>query len=175
MQDLNIFSVDEILALAAIDLEKEQLSDGLYKLKHLLNQGVVADELDAMLGSVYAKLKLFNSAAEHYGHLLERNETRQHERFQLGMVNYEMGNNELALKCWDKVLEIEPSYPPVLFHKAILMLELEEVRTAKKLLNFLLDVVEDTNYYAEQAQSILEELATMAMSANENRTVLETH
>jgi len=175
MQNLDIFTVDEVLALAEIDLEKERLADSLYKLKHLSQQGVVADELDAMLGSVYAKLKLFSSAAEHYSQLLERNDTRQHERFQLGMVNYEMGNNDVALKCWDQVLEIDPSYPPVLFHKAILMLELEEVSTAKKLLNFLLEVVDKTNYYAEQASTILEELATLAVNAENNKSILETH
>jgi len=174
MQNLDIFTVDELLALAEIDLEKKMLADSLHKLKHLSLQGVVNDELDAMLGSVYAKLKLFTSAAQHYSQLLERNDTRLHEQFQLGMVNYEMGNNDIALKCWDKVLEVEPSYPPVLFHKAILMLELEDVITAKKLLDFLLEVVDKTNYYAEQANTILEELATLAINS-ENKPALETH
>ncbi|EHU9472031.1 tetratricopeptide repeat protein [Vibrio vulnificus] len=175
MQNLDIFSTDEVLALAELDLEREKFEDGLYKLKHLSQQGVINDELDAMLGSTYAKLKLFNSSAEHYGRLLERNDTRLHERFQFGMVNYELGNNDVAIKCWDRVLETEPFYPPVLFHKALLLLELDQVEDASRLLNTLLSSVEETNYYAEQATNIVKELDTLSARTERNQQLVEVH
>lgn len=175
MQNLDIFNTDEVLALAELDLERENFQDSLYKLKYLSQQGVVNDELDAMLGSAYAKLKLFNSAAEHYDRLLERNDTRLHERFQLGMVNYELGNNDVAIKCWDRVLETEPFYPPVLFHKALLLIELNQTEDAKRLLNALLGAVEETNYYAEQATNILKELDTLSARTERIQQPAEVH
>lgn len=158
MNNFDWLSVEEILALAALELENEKLEQPLVKLKYLLEQGVENEELYSMLGSVYAKLKLFESAAEQYEQLLSRNENRLHEKFQLGMVHYQMGNNDLAFTHWDSVLESDSTYPPVLFHKAVLMIELDEISGAEKLLNLLLSSVDETNYYAEQANNILEEL-----------------
>ncbi len=158
MQQIELFSTDELLVLAALDLEQEKLEEGLRKLKYLVKQDIVSDELDSMLGSVYAKLQLFGSAVDHYSALLERDPSRLHERFQLGMVYREMNEDSNAVECWDTVLEVEESYPPVLFHKALLLLVNEEVEDSKQLLQQLLNTADQDNYYVERARDVLEEL-----------------
>lgn len=159
MQHIELFSTDELLALAALDLEQENLAEGLEKLKYLLRQEVISDELDSMLGSVYAKLQLFSDAVEHYSALLERTPSRQHERFQLGMVYREMDELAKAVECWDKVLEEQENYPPVLFHKALLLLATDDVEECSSLLQQLIATADSDNYYVERARGALEELS----------------
>ncbi|WP_318468202.1 tetratricopeptide repeat protein [Photobacterium leiognathi] len=158
MQHLDLFNTDELLALAALDLEKENLAEGLEKLKYLTSKEIVSDELDSMLGSVYAKLQLLQNAVDHYSALLNRTPSRLHERFQLGMVYRELNEFEKAAENWDAVLEVEENYPPVLFHKALLLLAVDDAKESKVLLNRLLETADKDNYYVERAQGVLEEL-----------------
>ncbi|MEZ8082578.1 tetratricopeptide repeat protein [Enterovibrio norvegicus] len=158
MQHLDLFNTDELLALAALDLEKENLAEGLEKLKYLARSETVSDELDSMLGSVYAKLQLFQYAVEHYSALLNRSPSRLHEKFQLGMVYREMDEYEKAAECWDSVLESEENYPPVLFHKALLLLTIDDENESKVMLKQLIATADEDNYYVERARGVLEEL-----------------
>ncbi|MCG7489163.1 tetratricopeptide repeat protein [Vibrio sp. Of14-4] len=161
MLNLNLFSTEELLALSAQDLEKNELATGLEKLKFLLDQGVVSDELDSMLGSVYAKLQLFTEAAERYSALLDRDPSRLHERFQLGMVYRELGETSKALENWDQVLSTDSNYPPVLFHKALVLLAENETKDAEDLLMQLTSTAEADNYYAERAVELINELGAI--------------
>lgn len=158
MQHFDLFNTDELLALAALDLEKENLAEGLEKLKYLVKQETVSDELDSMLGSVYAKLQLFQYAVEHYSALLNRTPSRLHERFQLGMVYRELNELDKAVENWDLVLEEEENYPPVLFHKALLLLNADDEEECKVLLRKLAETADKDNYYVERALGVLEEL-----------------
>ncbi|OEE65033.1 hypothetical protein A1OS_15495 [Enterovibrio norvegicus] len=175
MQYLELFSTEELLALAALDLEKEQLDQGLQKLKYLTKQSVVSDELDSMLGSVYAKLRLFDSAAEHYALLLDRTPSRLHERFQLGMVYREMNELEKAAECWDVVLKEDGTYPPVLFHKALLHLTIEDVSESKTLLNKLIASADSDNYYVERARNVLEDIKLSESEPKPTTSIDQVH
>lgn len=161
MQYFDLLTTEELLALAALDLEEDRISKGLIKLKYLVSKEVVSDELDSMLGSIYAKLKLFNIAAEHYSKLLHRTPSRLHERFQLGMVYREMNEIEKAIECWEQVLVEEHNYPPVLFHKALLLMTKNDESEAKIIFEQLVNTADKDNYYVERAQSILEELSIL--------------
>ncbi|BDA01031.1 TPA: tetratricopeptide repeat protein [Vibrio cholerae] len=158
MQHFDLFNTEELLALAALDLEKESLYDGLEKLKYLVKKEVVSDELDSMLGSVYAKLQLFQYAVEHYSALLQRDPSRLHERFQLGMVYREINEFDKAVESWDQVLKVEENYPPVLFHKALLLLTVDDETECKTLLKQLIATADKDNYYVERARGVLDEL-----------------
>ncbi|CAH7138883.1 TPR_REGION domain-containing protein [Vibrio chagasii] len=166
--ELELFSSDELLALAAIDLEKNELALGLEKLKLMRKKGVVSDELDSMLGSVYAKLQLFIDAAECYSRLLERAPSRVHERFQLGMVYREIGEIDKALEHWDMVLGDEPNYPPVLFHKAVLLLNNNDESECRYLLTLLIESAEEDNYYAQNGKKLIDELNSGDTSQDTN-------
>lgn len=159
MLHFEMFSTEELLAFAALDLENDNLFQGMEKLKHLKNNQVESDELDSMLGSVYAKLQLFHQAVEHYSALLERTPSRLHERFQLGMVYREMNELGKAAECWDGVLDVEENYPPVLFHKALLLILTGEEVQAISLLQQLVATAESDNYYVERALGVLEEIS----------------
>ncbi|MCE2597103.1 tetratricopeptide repeat protein [Motilimonas cestriensis] len=159
---LELFEADELIALAAINLEKEELGPALEILNYLKQQKLESDELDSMLGSIYAKLQLFDKAARHYRALLDRSPDRLHEKFQLGMVYREMNDTVSALSYWEQVLELSPDYPPVLFHKGTLLLINNDVESAKQLLIHLIDVADKDNYYVERALEVLDEIANTA-------------
>ncbi|MEZ8235991.1 tetratricopeptide repeat protein [Vibrio lentus] len=158
MLKLNLFTTEELLALSANDLDRNELSLGLEKLKFMKEQGIISDELDSMLGSVYAKLKLFTASAESYSELLKRAPSRLHERFQLGMVYREIGEIDKAMENWEMVLVSEPNYPPVLFHKAVILLSNNEERESIRLLTLLNETAESDNYYVKSGREIMNEL-----------------
>ncbi len=177
MQHFELLNTDELLALAALDLEKENLAEGLEKLKYLVKQETVSDELDSMLGSIYAKLQLFHYAVEHYSALLSRTPSRLHERFQLGMVYRELNELNKAVENWDLVLEEEEFYPPVLFHKALLLLSAaDDEEECKVLLRKLTETADKDNYYVERALGVLGELdATGDLVTPISRKLDEVH
>ncbi|WP_339388251.1 hypothetical protein [Vibrio caribbeanicus] len=170
MLNLSLFSAEELLALSAQDLEKNELAMALEKLKYLDDQGVISDELDSMLGSIYAKLQLFSESSDRYSALLERSPSRIHEKFQLGMVYREMGEVDKALEKWDEVLESESDYPPVLFHKALVLLSEGDEKEAEHLLKLLSDSAEQDNYYAERGRELMAELGSAAPSIEDTST-----
>lgn len=174
MLNLSLFSTEELLALSAQDLEKNELAMALEKLKYLDDQGVVSDELDSMLGSIYAKLQLFAESSERYSALLERAPSRLHERFQLGMVYREMGEIGKAIEKWDEVLESDADYPPVLFHKALVLLSEDDEKEAEHLLKLLADSAEQDNYYAERGRELMAEL-NLADSSIEDTSIDNVH
>jgi tetratricopeptide (TPR) repeat protein len=101
---------------------------------------------------------LFDKSKALLGDYIASNADAIHERFEFGMLHYDTGDIAGAISEWDRVLEAEPNYPPVLFHKAMTLLESAREKEAVALLETLVSRCHPQNKYVEQAKKILHDV-----------------
>lgn len=175
MDTLRLLDSEELVALARIDLETNQLADALAKLKFAKSLGDFPTNLHALLGRLFARLGLFSRAQREFSAYLEQQPDAVLERFELGSVYRDNGDAFAALEEWNRVLEINTDYPPALFFKSMVLLDNNNHDEGISGLQQLIRTTNPDNLYVTRAQEVLKllnsnELATTGISIKETRS-----
>lgn len=151
-----VFDAEELLALARLALENNQIESALQKLKKLVADADAPADSLALAARVYAQLRLFEKAAKLYESYLEKRPDALLERFQLGMTRFDAGNLAEALKVWEAVLKQQPDYPPALFYRSLALSYAGKTMEAKPILEALLKSIPADNLYFGRAKELLQ-------------------
>lgn len=155
--DLANFDAEELLALARHDIEKERLDAALAKLKRartLNDAPVIASEL----GRLYARIGLVLKAKEAFEAVLAREPNAVHDRFQLGLMHFEMQDRQKALALWGEVLNQAPLHPPALFHSALALAQIGEIERAHDLCRTVQEKIGSDNLFFGRAKELAEKI-----------------
>ncbi|MGF1731289.1 tetratricopeptide repeat protein [Photobacterium kasasachensis] len=156
MQDgNNLLDNEELLALSRNALEREDYHDALIKIKYILKRNEVPAGVYALLGRTYAALELHDKAVAAFNEFLHHRPEVIPERFHLGVVYREMGDNAKALAVWEEVLEKAPNFPPALYNKALFLLDDGNEDEAIELFNYIIENVEPDDSHVEMANHML--------------------
>lgn len=153
------FDLDELTALARLDIEQGRVEQGLAKLKLILaDTGAVPPDAVGMAARLYAQLRLFDRAKPLFEQYLSMRPGAVEEEFQLGMVQFDKGDGEQALETWEGMLQRQPTFPPALFYCAVVLSRQGKIADARRNLDVLLQTAPADNLYFEQSKSLLQAL-----------------
>jgi tetratricopeptide (TPR) repeat protein len=152
------FDTDELLALARIELERNDLEGALLKLKKIVDAKDAPAEAVALAARVYAQLGLYDRADKLYQRFLEQHPEAVTERFQLGMTRLDSGKPDKALEVWEALLKEQPAHPPALFYKSLVLAQTGKNADAKKNLDLLLKSIPNDNLYFGRGKELLQAL-----------------
>lgn len=158
MFDQTLFDANELLALAQLDLENKHVDVALCRIKQAMSRENCPHTAHALIAKIYAQLRLFSNAQQHFETYLEQHPQASNEHFQLGMVKFESGKAQEALNDWASVLQQNPTHPPSLFYSALALLELNQNSDAKRNLSVILQSAEVDNLYFSRAKELLGEI-----------------
>lgn len=151
---LDILELDELVILANLDLEANNLSDALIKLKLAYKKGGKG-ELLAILARLYARLALFDKAKPLFAEYIRENPNAMVEKFQYGMTFFDSNDLEQALGIFNSILEHEPAHPPAKFYSSLVLLRKEDVKEATRRLEEILSTVDKENLFYQRAKEQL--------------------
>ncbi|GEM_PF-1070060 len=154
------FDSDELLALARIDVEKGDLSEALHKLKQVIAAETAPAEAFSTTARLYAQLGLWDRAEKMFQKYLELEPKAMTETFQLGMVHFDAGRPAEALKIWDGLLKNNPTHPPALFYRALVLAQEGQIAPARQSLDVLLKSVPTDNLYFGKGKELLQGIET---------------
>ena len=157
-------SSDELFALAQFELSKEDLSNAFIKLKALITRDDCPLMTHSAIARCYARLQLFPQAEKHFGLFVKEAPDALVEKFQLGLTILDQDRKEEALTLWDEVLKEAPNFPPILYHKALLLARENQIEEAKNLLKELFANTPSDNFYFNKGK----ELSDALQNANSN-------
>ena len=149
------FDNEELLALAKLDLSKNEIEKALSKIKQVLNDSKPPAETFSIAAKIYAQLKLYTRAQEMFNAYIKANPDAQLETFQLGMTYFESGDRKEAVKVWGQILEKLPKHPPALFYSALAFAQDNDVIAAKKILSTLIQSAPNDNLYFNRGKDLL--------------------
>lgn len=158
MDQLENFELDELTALARLDIEAGRVEQGLGKLKRILSGDTIPLNAVGMAARVYANIGLFDRAKQLFEQYLAIRPEAVDEGFQLGMVLFDMGNQDQALEIWEGILKRLPVFPPALFYSAVVLSRQGKIAEARRNLAVLLQTVAADNLYAERGKELLQAL-----------------
>jgi tetratricopeptide (TPR) repeat protein len=164
-RDTKAFESDELLALARVALDKDDIEGALYKLKQVTEAANPPVEAFALAAKVYAQLRLFDRAETLYDRFLQKQPDAFVERFQMGMVSFDSGKADKALEIWESVLKDQPGFPPALFYKALALSQKGKLGDAKQLLESLLKSLPTDNLYFGRAKELLHAIESGQLAA----------
>ena len=156
------FDSDELLALARLSLERNDVEGALLKLKKIIDAGDPPADAIGLGARVYAQLGLYDRAGKLYERFLQAHPKAFLEQFQLGMTRFDAGRPDEAIKIWDEVLKDRPDYPPAVFYKALALAQSERAADAKLLLERLLKSVSVDNLYFGRSKELLQAIESGA-------------
>lgn len=163
------WDADELLVLARLDLQKENVEGALHKLKQAKQLTATASVIDVELGRLYAQIGLRKRAIPYFETYVQSFSADTDARFQLGMAHYEEGDHESATATWLAVSAVDPTYPPLLYFQALLLSQRGETSQAKEQLRRALEVLPADNLYFSRARDLLSSLE--APGSDEKGTV----
>jgi len=161
------FESEELVALARLDMEKQDFSAALAKLKQAVVMKNADLEAFAMLAKVYAQLGLYERAIEQFAYYVKRNPDALIEKFQLGMAQFDAKKTTEALATWGQLLVGHPNFPPALYYRGLALLQQELPDQAKASLLQLVDSAAPDNIYSERAKQLLQNLDAGGVVARE--------
>jgi len=171
MEDLTVNSVNpgfdqyELLALARLDLDKGSIENALLKVKKALSLEENNPEALSMIGKIYAQIGLYEKSKIYLKKYLKLQPQAVTENFQYGMVHFDSGDRDTALSIWNTLLETNPTYPPALFYKGLVLAQKEETADARKALGILLQSAPADNLYFGKAKELLQSLENKNIEA----------
>ncbi|HEX8611901.1 MAG TPA: tetratricopeptide repeat protein [Telluria sp.] len=154
----DIFAADELLALARIDVEKNQLDSALEKLKSILSGAEPDPEAMSMAARVYAQLGLFGRSQELFRRYLAAHPGSVNEQFQLAMTHMNNSEPAEAEGFFNAILASTPTHPPALFYSALLLSQQGKTMEAKRNLDILLQSAPADNLYAGRGKELLDSI-----------------
>ncbi|WNO11327.1 tetratricopeptide repeat protein [Teredinibacter sp. KSP-S5-2] len=158
MNNYSAFDSDELLALADFDFRNDRPEDALLKLKNLVARAATPLQTYALIGRIYATIGLFEKAKgafEFYLTKVKDPNAKINELFQLGLVERDLGNTDIAIEIWSDLLNEHPNYAPALYHKAETLINLNRVQESVDLLNHILETAEDGDNFIALADQLL--------------------
>ncbi len=159
MFDYSTFNPEELFALAKIDFQRENYENSLRKLKVLLGRNQIPVQTYSLLGRVYASIGIFEKAKECFEVFVKNVPDAVEELFQLGMVEKDMGNADVAVSLWNDLLTKIPNFPPALYHKALVSIDKNETQDAVELLNLLLETAPEGDELIHRADQLLSKIS----------------
>jgi tetratricopeptide (TPR) repeat protein len=147
---------EELLALAKIDMDQGRMDQALIKMKHILNTDKGNSEALSMAGKIYAQLSLFDKAKNCFKQFLELQPESIIDKFQFGMVHFDSGDQDTALSIWNELLTKQPTHPPSLFYKGLLLAQKNNIADARATLSILLQSAPADNLYFGRAKELLQ-------------------
>lgn len=160
--EVELFDADELLALARMALERNDVEGALVKLKKVIGTGNPPLEAIGLGARVYAQIGLYARAEKLYESYLEKNPAAVLEQFQLGMTRFDAGKPNEALKVWDGLLKEQPAHPPALFYRSLALAQTGNTGEARKSLNQLLNSVPVDNLYFGRGKELLQAIESGA-------------
>ena len=154
---LDLLDLEELIVLAKLDLEANDLSGALTKLKLAKSKDGDA-EVVVMLARLYARLGLFNKATPLFSEYLQDNPDALVEKFQYGMTFFDNKQLSKALEIFESILEQEANHPPAMFYSTLILSEQNKVEDAMAGLENILLTVDSKNLFYSRAH---EELAKL--------------
>ncbi|MCE3602774.1 tetratricopeptide repeat protein [Massilia sp. P8910] len=150
----DISAADELLALARLDVEKNQLDSALEKLKSILGGPEPDPEAMSMAARVYAQLGLFTRAQGLFRRFLVAHPGAVNEQFQLAMTHMNNSEPAEAEGFFNAILASTPTHPPALFYSALLLSQQGKTLDAKRSLDILLQSAPADNLYAGRGKQL---------------------
>ena len=154
---LDILELDELVILANLDLESNNLSDALVKLKLAHRKGGKGDLLP-MLARLYARLGLFEKAKPLFAEYLQENPDALIEQFQYGMTYFDSNQLDEAHGVFELILDKEPNHPPAMFYSSLILSRQKKIDDATVKLENILARVDKENLFYQRAREQLVEL-----------------
>lgn len=152
------FESEELVALARLDMEKQDFSSALAKLKSAVAMENASTDSYSMLAKVYAQLGLYEKAIAQFEVYLQRAPEALVEKFQLGMAQFDAKKTTEALATWGELLISHPDFPPALYYKSLALVQEGMKEPAIETLAHLIQTAAADNLYCERAQQILQDL-----------------
>jgi tetratricopeptide (TPR) repeat protein len=162
--NVDAFDAQELFALARIDMERGALEQALQKIKRLIIDPNVPSEAYGLAGRLYAQLGLWDRAKELFQKYLQLNPKAVTEAFQLGMVHFDAGQTDEALKAWSDLLQKHPTHPPALFYRALALAQAGKTADARQNLDVLLKSIPNDNLYFGRGKELLQSLDSQPAS-----------
>ena len=163
--DYALFDAEELYALAQLDAQSGRIDQALEKSKYLLGLEEAGVALFGFLARLYAQIGLYQKSKYYYQLFLEADPDAEVERFQLGMVSFDMGESEKALQIWEQLLKHNPLHPPSLFYTSLVKSQLGLIVEAKSGLSTLIRSISSDNLYFTQAKALLEQIGELPLEA----------
>lgn len=170
-----LFDTDELLALARMDMNRNQYDEALWKLKRVLQADAPPTEALSMAARLYAQLGLLERAQTLFNRYLEQDVDAVTETFQLGMTYLDAGKRSEATKVWEGLLQKHPTHPPALFYTGLVLAQTGDLSAARARLEQLLKTAPSDNLYFTRARDLLQELgkgAPLAEAASESSNLM---
>jgi tetratricopeptide (TPR) repeat protein len=157
------FDLEELTALARLDIEQGRVEQGLGKLKSILaNPSAPAPAL-SMAARLYAQLGLFERAETLFVKYVSMVPGALEEQFQLGMVRLDKGDSAGALETWEALLKQQPTFPPALFYCAVVQNKLGKIADARRNVDVLLQTAPTDNLYYGRGKELLQAMGRDVM------------
>ena len=103
-----------------------------------------------LIGDAYYYLKDYNQALKYYKEYLKFNES-VNVKFNLGLVNESTGNNMIALKIYNSIIENDKGANLVIIKRSHLLLKLKKYTSSIKDINYVLNnsttLIKENDYY----------------------------
>lgn len=158
MEHFDLLDGEELVALARLELENNQVAAALVKLKYAKTRQSIPVDVHALLGKAFARLGLFKKAQQEFSIYIERQPDALQERFELGVALRDGGDTAAAITTWSRVLEASPNYPPALFFRSLLLLDENRRDEGVFGLRQLIDTTNPENLYVKRAHDVLNAL-----------------
>lgn len=132
--------INEILALARLDVKQGNLSAALPKLKALIAREGAPEAAFTVAGVVYMQLELWDRAKQMLERHLNLHPGAPEQTHLLAMSHYQMGHGREALKLWDDLLERFPAAQEALLYRGLQRAQLGLPEEARRDLELLMRV-----------------------------------
>jgi len=159
MNNFSLLDTDELFALAQLDFEREDYQSALPKLKKLIKGQDFPVGVFSVLGRIYAILGLFNKAKISLETFLEHQPDAVPEHFEIGMIHRQLGDDDSAISVWDDVLEKAPHFPPVLYSKALYLLDCDLTEESLEQLNLIIETANPNDRHIEMANELISQIS----------------
>src|SRR5687768_13252760 len=151
-----LFDNAELLALARLAVERGDLESALGKIKPVIADADASADALSLAARLYAQLGLYDRAEKLYERFLEKHPAASVERFELGMTHLDGGKPTQALEIWEKLLKDQPTHPPALFYKSLVLAQSGKAAEAKQGLDILLKSAPSDNLYFGRGKELLQ-------------------
>lgn len=168
------FEMDELVALARLDVEQGNLAEALSKLKQVLSEASPPPEALSMTARLYAQLCLFDRAKPLFQKFLETQPNAVNETFQFGMVHFDANQPTDAIRIWTQLLKFQPTHPPALFYCALAHHQQANPGEARRALDVLLKSAPPDNLYFNRGKELLHAIETATPVGNALATPAES-
>lgn len=152
---LSILDNDELLTLTRWNLDQGHFGDALVNAKHLLACKDTPIEAYRLGAKIYAQLGLLTQAKNAFKTFIEHSPDALTEVFQYGMVHFDSGDSDNAVKIWKEVLDKETTYPPALFYSALALANQNKPNESLRHLDVLIKSAPADNLYFERGRQLI--------------------